>query len=48
MEEEIVYAYDFFNLDLHFVEQKFMTKAEAEKYAIQTKTIYKLNLAHEI
>jgi len=46
MEEEIVYAYDFFDSELNFVEQKFMSKEEADEHAIETKTIYKLNRAH--
>ena len=47
-EEGITYAFDFFDSNLNFVEQKFMTKDEAGKHAIKTKTIFKLNIAHEI
>ena len=48
MKEKIVYAYDFFDSNLKFVDQKFMTKEEAEEHAIKTKTIFKLNIAHKI
>jgi len=48
MNDEEICAYDFFDSDLAFIEQKFMSYDEAVDYAVETKTLFQKNIAHEI
>lgn len=47
MEDEEIYAYDFFDSDLSFVEQKFMSYDEAVEHALKTKALFQKNIAHD-
>jgi len=38
-------AYDFFDSDLAFIEQKFMSYDEAVEHALKTKTVFQKNIA---
>lgn len=47
-EEKVIYAYDFFDSDMEFVEELFMTYDEAVEYAIKTKALFQKNIIHDI